>query len=196
MIGHDCGHLSFSSSHLINDVVGITSLLPMFYPFESWRIKHNLHHNNTNKCVVHSSLTHPTRLEVDNAWQPFQQDYFNQTSSFERSIMILIKGPLWYFASIGHWYVTHPCLYNPSLSRIKEHFFLSTFTPEQQYRVKLSLACVYTAAAIFFPTMLYFVGVWGLGMYYTTCSVANPYLVKYWFIPFLGYHFWVNIVLV
>ena len=68
-------------------------------------------------------------------------------------------------ASIGHW--------------IKEHFFLSTFTPEQHEKVKISLACVYGAALLFFPTMLYTVGVWGL--------------VKYWLIPcFLGFHFWMS----
>jgi len=152
VVGHDCGHLSFARSHLINDIVGIGMFLPLFYPFESWRIKHNFHHNNTNK------------LDVDNAWQPFQKDYYKSTSSTERVIMRLIKGPLWYLASVGHW--------------IKEHFFLSSFTAEQQPKVKFSLACVYIAAAIFFPTMLATVGVWGL--------------VKYWLIPFLGFHFWMS----
>jgi omega-6 fatty acid desaturase (delta-12 desaturase) len=152
VIGHDCGHFSFARSHLLNDIVGILSFLIFFYPFESWRIQHNLHHNNTNK------------LHVDNAWQPFQQDYFNKASPSERSIMTLIKGPFWYFASIGHW--------------IKEHFFLSSFEEKQLNKVKISLAVVYIAAAIFFPTMLYNVGIWGL--------------VKYWFIPFLGYHFWMS----
>jgi omega-6 fatty acid desaturase (delta-12 desaturase) len=152
VIGHDCGHLSFARDHLTNDIVGILSFLPLFYPFESWRIKHNHHHNNTNK------------LEVDNAWQPFQQDYYKNAGSVERTIMRLIKGPIYYFASIGHW--------------IKEHFFLSTFTPEQHAKVKVSLAFVYVAAALFFPTMLATVGVWGL--------------VKYWFIPWLGFHFWMS----
>jgi omega-6 fatty acid desaturase (delta-12 desaturase) len=153
VIGHDCGHLSFARSHLINDVVGIISLLPFFYPFESWRIKHNLHHNNTNK------------LDVDNAWQPFQRDYYESATSTERVIMRYIKGPLWFLASVGHW--------------IKEHFFLSSFAPEQHHKVKISLAAVYAAAAIFFPTMLYTVGVWGL--------------VKHWLIPcFLGFHFWMS----
>jgi len=152
VVGHDCGHLSFSHSYMVNDVVGILSFLPFFYPFESWRIKHNLHHSNTNK------------LDIDNAWQPFQKEFFNSSSSVERTIMILIKGPLWFMASIGRW--------------IKEHFFLSTFTPDQHRKVKISLACVYFAASIFFPTMYHYVGVWGI--------------VKYWLIPFLGYHFWMS----
>jgi len=152
VIGHDCGHLSFARDHTTNDIVGIMSFLPLFYPFESWRIKHNLHHNNTNK------------LNVDNAWQPFQYDYYSTAPALERVIMRWIKGPIWYFASIGHW--------------IKEHFFLSTFTEEQQSKVKFSLFCVYAAAVVFFPTMLMTVGVWGL--------------VKYWFVPWLGFHFWMS----
>lgn len=152
VIGHDCGHLSFARSHLVNDIVGTLAFLPMFYPFEPWRIKHNFHHSNTNK------------LHVDNAWQPFQADYYYNAPVFERFIMRIIKGPFWYLASIGH--------------QIKEHFFLENFTPEQRPRVKVSLTCVYIAAAIFFPTMLYNVGLWGL--------------VKYWILPFIGYHFWMS----
>jgi len=152
VIGHDCGHLSFSRSYVVNDIVGILSFLPMFYPFESWRIKHNLHHNNTNK------------LHVDNAWQPFQQSYFNSAPTWERNIMQVIKGPLWFLASVGHW--------------IKEHFFLSSFTPEQHPKVKISIACVLISATLFFPTLFYFTGIWGV--------------VKYWLIPFLGYHFWMS----
>jgi len=153
VIGHDCGHLSFGRDHLTNDIVGILSFLPFFYPFESWRIKHNFHHNNTNK------------LHVDNAWQPFQTDYYSSAPELERTIMRLIKGPLFFVASVGHW--------------IKEHFFLSTFTPEQQPKVKTSLLAVYAAMAVFLPFMLYNFGVWGL--------------VKHWFIPcFLGMHFWLS----
>ena len=78
--------------------------------------------------------------------------------------MRLVKGPLWFVASVGHW--------------IKEHFFLSTFTPEQQPKVKQSLAAVYIGMAVFLPFMYFNFGLWGL--------------VKHWFIPcFLGMHFWV-----
>jgi omega-6 fatty acid desaturase (delta-12 desaturase) len=152
VIGHDCGHLSFARAHVINDVVGTIMFLPLMYPFEPWRIQHNLHHNNTNK------------LHVDNAWQPFQPDYYDNASKFEQTVMRLIKGPLYYMASIGHM--------------IKKHFFLEEFTETQLPRVKVSLFCVYAFGAIFFPTMWYYVGVTGI--------------LKYWFVPWLGYHFWMS----
>jgi len=152
VVAHDCGHRSFSDSKLVCDIVGIILMLPLFYPFESWRIQHNLHHNNTNK------------LHVDNAWQPFQPDYYADAPESERTIMRLIKGPFWYFASIGHM--------------IKEHFFLSSFKPEQRFKVSISLTAVYVGAALFFPTMYYYTGVWGI--------------VKFWLVPWLGYHFWMS----
>jgi len=152
VIGHDCGHLSFSRSHLINDIVGILSFLPLIYPFESWRIQHNFHHNNTNK------------LNVDNAWQPFQPDYYDNAPSLEQVICRMVKGPLYWLASTGHW--------------VKNHFFVSQFTEKQQPKVVLSLCCIYIFSIIFFPLLIYTVGVWGL--------------VKFWFIPWLGFHFWLS----
>jgi len=152
VIGHDCGHLSFDKSHLVTDVVGIAMMSPLVYPFESWRIQHNLHHNNTNK------------LHIDNAWQPFQSDYFNSAPAWEQAIMRNIKGPFWWLASAGH--------------QIQKHFFLNQFTPEQQPKVKISLAFVCAFAFTYFPLMWYFTGVWGI--------------VKFWFIPWIIFHFWMS----
>lgn len=151
-IGHECGHLAFAKDRWLNDLVGIVSFLPALYPFEPWRIQHNHHHANTNK------------LHVDNAWQPFQRDYWGSASWFEKMIMRQMKTYLYFMASIGH--------------QIKEHFFMSNFTEEQRPRVAFSLACVYSFGAVLFPTMYYYVGVWGI--------------VKFWLLPFLGYHFWMS----
>lgn len=50
-MGHDCGHRSFSENKLVEDIVGTLMFMPLVYPFEPWRIKHNQHHAQTNKCV-------------------------------------------------------------------------------------------------------------------------------------------------
>jgi len=152
VIGHDCGHLSFSKSHFVNDLVGILTFLPLIYPFEAWRIQHNHHHNNTNL------------LDVDNAWQPFRYEWYSATTGLTRIIAKYIKGPLWFMASIGHWQI--------------KHFHLDEFKPAQQPKVLFGIACVVAFGAVFFSAMLYYTGVWGL--------------VKYWFIPWLGFHFWMS----
>jgi len=152
VVGHDCGHMSFAKQRWLNDLVGIVSYLPVLYPFESWRIQHNLHHANTNKLLV------------DNAWQPFRPEDWAAIHGVEKFIMRHIKGSLYFMASFGH--------------QIQKHFLLSQFTAEQRPRVAFSLACVYGFAALFFPLMIYHVGFIGV--------------IKYWAIPFLGYHFWMS----
>ena len=52
VIGHDCGHRSFSKNKLVEDIVGTLAFMPLLYPFEPWRIKHNVHHTHTNKCAA------------------------------------------------------------------------------------------------------------------------------------------------
>ena len=49
VVGHDCGHRSFSKNKLVEDIVGTLMFMPLIYPFEPWRIKHNQHHAHTNK---------------------------------------------------------------------------------------------------------------------------------------------------
>jgi len=60
VIAHDCGHRSFAKRRWVNDLVGHLFLLPLIYPFHSWRILHNYHHTHT-------------KLDEDNAWHPFNQ---------------------------------------------------------------------------------------------------------------------------
>ena len=57
VVGHDCGHRSFSKNKLVEDIVGTLAFAPLIYPFEPWRIKHNHHHAHTNKCagLLHSA---------------------------------------------------------------------------------------------------------------------------------------------
>jgi omega-6 fatty acid desaturase (delta-12 desaturase) len=56
VVGHDCGHRSFSKNKLVEDVVGTLMFAPLIYPFDPWRIKHNQHHAHTNKCASRSAF--------------------------------------------------------------------------------------------------------------------------------------------
>ena len=44
LIGHDCGHGSFSSSRRVNSLVGWLCLAPLANSFHSWRLTHERHH--------------------------------------------------------------------------------------------------------------------------------------------------------
>lgn len=75
VVGHDCGHRSFSKNKLVEDIVGTLMFMPLIYPFEPWRIKHNHHHAHTNKCDLFQT---PAGLlwcgSLSESLDPFLQD--------------------------------------------------------------------------------------------------------------------------
>jgi omega-6 fatty acid desaturase (delta-12 desaturase) len=136
VIAHDCGHRSFAKQLWLNDWLGHIMLLPLIYPFHSWRILHNRHHAHTNK------------LMVDNAWHPWVvEDYVNSNRLIQRGYRLL-RGRLWWLSSIVHWAGLH---FNPS-----------QVSKREQPKVKLSVAVVGIFAVVFFPTLFMTMGVWGV----------------------------------
>lgn len=60
------------------------------------------------------------------------------------------------------------------------HFDLNMFRPSELKRVKISLACVFAFMGIGWPLIVYKAGILGW--------------IKFWLMPFLGYHFWVTLL--
>lgn len=152
VIAHDCGHRSFAKRRWVNDWVGHIFMLPLIYPFHSWRILHNYHHVHTNE------------LDVDNAWQPWTLEEYSNTPGLMRVVYEVLRGRLWWLASIAHWG--------------KLHFDLAQFSYRDRHKVKVSIAAVVIFAAVFFPTLILTTGIWGF--------------VKFWLLPWLVYHFWMS----
>ena len=132
VIGHDAGHNCFSNNRTWNDLVGILCFSHLIYPFEPWRIKHNVHHANTNMLVV------------DTAWQPWTTKQYEEASPFYKKVIKLAMGPFWWLASVGHQAIWH--------------FDTSLFTAKQMPKVKVSLAAVYAYMAIVWPILVYNTG--------------------------------------
>ena len=152
VIAHDCGHRSFAKKPSANDVVGHIFLLPLIYPFHSWRVLHNIHHQHTNK------------LMTDNAWHPWLIEEYEATPKPMGFLTRLIHGRLWWIGSIMHWARYH---FNPAL-----------VPPRERNKVKLSIAITAIFALVFFPTLFWVAGIWGI--------------VKFWLMPWLVYHFWMS----
>jgi len=128
-------------------------MMPLIYPFHSWRIKHNHHHKHTNK------------LDEDNAWHPIRPEVFASWGKTRQSAFkLFMRQRLWWVGSVGHWAVVH--------------FDWRKFKVKDQADVKLSVAVVVLFAAVAFPTLIATTGIWGF--------------VKFWFVPWLGYHFWMS----
>jgi acyl-lipid omega-6 desaturase (Delta-12 desaturase) len=135
VIAHDCGHRSFAKRRWVNDWLGHLLMLPLIYPFHSWRILHDYHHVHTNE------------LHIDNAWQPWTAEDYHGTQRSIRKIYEGLRGRLWWLASIAHWG--------------KIHFDLSNFAERDRRKVKISIAAVVVFAAVFFPVLIATTGLWG-----------------------------------
>jgi omega-6 fatty acid desaturase (delta-12 desaturase) len=152
VIAHDCGHRSFAKRRWVNDLVGHVFMLPLIYPFHSWRILHNYHHKHTNN------------LDEDNAWQPFQLEFYGSLNGLGQWGYRLLRGKFWWIASIVHW--------------VGLHFNWFNFQGKDREKVKLSASVVLIFAAIAFPVLLATTGIWGF--------------IKFWLLPWLVYHFWMS----
>jgi omega-6 fatty acid desaturase (delta-12 desaturase) len=135
VIAHDCGHRSFAKRRWVNDWVGHILMLPLIYPFHSWRILHDHHHLHTNK------------LHVDNAWHPWTPKFYNEASPFMQGVYRALRGRFWWLASIAHWAMLH--------------FDPAKVSQRDRSKVKISIAAVAIFSVIFFPTLLLTTGIWG-----------------------------------
>lgn len=135
VIGHDCAHKSFSTNKLLEDIVGTLAFMPLIYPYEPWRFKHDRHHAKTNMLVE------------DTAWHPVVREEYDGFPSWMQLGLRLGLGPLRCWASIGHWLVWH--------------FNLGLYRPSERNRVKISLACVFAFMAIGWPLIIYEAGLVG-----------------------------------
>ena len=136
VIAHDCGHRSFAKRRWVNDLVGHILMMPLIYPFHSWRLLHDHHHIHTNK------------LEIDNAWQPWTPTAYRETPWLVRKFYEVLRGRLWWLASVAHW--------------AKLHFDPSQVAERDRQKVKFSVAVVAIFAAVFFPTLIAAAGLWGV----------------------------------
>jgi acyl-lipid omega-6 desaturase (Delta-12 desaturase) len=140
VIGHDCGHRSFSNRNWVNDLVGHLAFLPLIYPFHAWRILHNHHHKHTNK------------LEIDNAWDVFTPEVYDSLSPTLQWVYARIRGRFWWIGSIGHWF--------------NLHFDWNKFEGKEKEQVRFSVLVVLAGMAIGFPTLIWFTGIAGFAKFW------------------------------
>jgi omega-6 fatty acid desaturase (delta-12 desaturase) len=135
VIGHDCGHRSFSNKIWVNDLVGHIAFLPLLFPFHGWRFKHDYHHQHTNK------------MGEDNAWYPFTVEEYEKGKGLISNVYRLIRTRFWWVGSILHW--------------ANLHFDASLYPERQQAPVKFSYRLVIAFAAIAIPALIYTTGFLG-----------------------------------
>jgi acyl-lipid omega-3 desaturase len=88
VVGHDCGHGSFSKHKWLNNVVGHLAHTPILVPYHGWRISHRTHHANTGN------------LDTDESWYPVSEEKYNQMGfweKFARFYALLVMYPVYLF---------------------------------------------------------------------------------------------------
>jgi omega-3 fatty acid desaturase (delta-15 desaturase) len=65
VVGHDCGHQSFSNSRKLNDFVGNIVHSFILVPYHQWRISHRKHHGNHGHVENDESWTPMTKTTYD-----------------------------------------------------------------------------------------------------------------------------------
>jgi omega-3 fatty acid desaturase (delta-15 desaturase) len=88
VVGHDCGHGSFSRYRWLNHFMGHVCHTPILVPYHGWRISHRLHHANTGN------------IETDESWHPVTESQYEQMAWYERFArfhLILFVYPLYLF---------------------------------------------------------------------------------------------------
>jgi acyl-lipid omega-6 desaturase (Delta-12 desaturase) len=152
VIGHECGHDSFSDNRKLNRVVGHLMLTPFLYPFHSWRLLHNRHHANTNS------------IERDINWRPLPMVVYRKLPWRSRSVYRLVRTVFWWAGTLYEWATMAFDLRRFQEGRDRRH-------------VRFSIVIVALYAALFFPALFSSAGLWGLVKYW-----VMPWLVAHgWF---------------
>lgn len=73
VVGHDCGHQSFSSKRWLNDLLGNITHSSILVPYHGWRISHRTHHSNHG------------HVENDESWHPTRKSIYDDMTAFQRA---------------------------------------------------------------------------------------------------------------
>lgn len=88
VVGHDCGHQSFSKHKWLNDLIGHLAHTPILVPYHGWRISHRTHHKNTGN------------IDNDESWYPVTESQYKTmplVQKIGRYYLFLLAYPVYLF---------------------------------------------------------------------------------------------------
>ncbi|OIW01186.1 hypothetical protein TanjilG_10347 [Lupinus angustifolius] len=129
VLGHDCGHGSFSNDHKLNSVAGHLLHSSILVPYNGWRISHRTHHQNHG------------HVENDESWHPLSEKIFRSLDSVTRSLRFTPPFPM----------LAYPVyLFSRSPGKTGSHFHPDSdlFVPNERNDIITSTACWSAMVAI------------------------------------------------
>ncbi|KAE9463589.1 hypothetical protein C3L33_04492, partial [Rhododendron williamsianum] len=82
VLGHDCGHGSFSNNAMLNSVVGHVLHSSILVPYHGWRISHKTHHNNHG------------HVERDESWVPLSEKLYKALDVSTKFLRFKVPFPM------------------------------------------------------------------------------------------------------
>ncbi|KAI0526906.1 hypothetical protein KFK09_002499 [Dendrobium nobile] len=82
VLGHDCGHGSFSDCHKLNSVVGHLLHSSILVPYHGWRISHRTHHQNHGN------------VDKDESWHPLSESVYRSLDTKTRNLRFTFPFPM------------------------------------------------------------------------------------------------------
>ncbi|GMH19159.1 hypothetical protein Nepgr_021000 [Nepenthes gracilis] len=129
VLGHDCGHGSFSNSHKLNSVVGHLLHSSILVPYHGWRISHRTHHQNHG------------HVENDESWHPLPERTYKNLDFATKKLRFTLPFPL----------LAYPVyLWGRSPGKSGSHFHPNSelFVPSERNSVITSTICWSAMAAL------------------------------------------------
>lgn len=122
VLGHDCGHGSFSNNPMLNNVMGHILHSSILVPYHGWRISHRTHHQNHG------------HVENDESWVPLTEKLYKSLDSSTRLLRFTIPFPIFAYPFY---------LWSRSPGKEGSHFnpYGNLFSPNERKDVMTSTVC-------------------------------------------------------
>jgi omega-6 fatty acid desaturase (delta-12 desaturase) len=165
VVGHECGHTSYSRSEVVNELVGTAALAPLLWPYHSWKRTHNNHHANTNN------------LDRDHLWRPMDPETVQWMDTWFAPVRAVAKRVVYYFY-LG------PLFFESSILHHLMHFNPFFFKPRDRPAVLRSILATVLPCGFMFASLHAAGGAWlVLKMW------GLPYLVfNFWLSTYTYFH--------
>ncbi|KAE8726780.1 Omega-3 fatty acid desaturase [Hibiscus syriacus] len=82
VLGHDCGHGSFSNNTALNSVAGHLLHSSILVPYHGWRISHRTHHQNHG------------HVDNDESWHPLSEKIYKSLDNATRLLRFTLPFPM------------------------------------------------------------------------------------------------------
>ncbi|KAK9913743.1 hypothetical protein M0R45_037552 [Rubus argutus] len=151
VLGHDCGHGSFSNNPKLNSVVGHLLHSSILVPYHGWRISHRTHHQNHG------------HVENDESWHPLNEKTFKSLDKATQTLRFTLPFPM----------LAYPFyLWGRSPGKQGSHFDPNSdlFLPNERKDIITSTACWTAMAALLV----------GLSFVMGPIQMLKLYGVPYW----------------